>query len=78
MASNEECVNWINGKWINPMDRSVSNINRENNILETGIETSFEGIIITTNDWNDWKFLEKNDNWLGASNYKLTFTKYSI
>ena len=52
----------------------ASNISKENNILETGIEIVFQGIIITSNDWNDWKFLEKNDNWLEGSNYKLTFS----
>ena len=29
------------------------------NIQETGIEMVYKGVINTTNDWNDWKFIER-------------------
>ena len=55
----------------------ASNISKENNILETGIEIVFQGIIITNDDWNDWKFLEKNDNWLGQGNLLMSIVNLS-
>ena len=29
------------------------------NIQQTSIEMVYKGVINTTNDWNDWKFLER-------------------
>ena len=29
------------------------------NIQETGIEIVYKGVINTTDDWNDWKFIER-------------------